>query len=488
MRFLRQFQHLLPRSEAWSLVAAKPLRLFFEALGQSPTADAVEFVDLAYLDLFPETTRELETWETQFNLSGVGDEDERRVALSARWKALGGQSPSYLQGVMQAAGFDVYLHEWHYYSGTYTSKSKSVNAEENGPYSLAFNNDGTKMYVAGTTNATVYEYDLSTAWDVSTATYSTRNLDVSTEDAQPMALRFNSDGTKLIMLGNASQALYQYDLSTAYDVSTGSYASVTFDPSSDDNLPRGLAFNDDGTKMYIVGQQNNSIYEYGLSTAYDVSTAVLSYTFGVAFSGAGGIDFNGDGTLLYMNSASSDTVEAYTLSTAYDLSTAAYEREWVDLSSQETISTDLAVGNSGNSVYVLGSNTDTVYEYARTVTAYDPRDYTTSALVGATQCGEALAQCGELSAYCGSQLVNNTGYIVNKTLNGQAPPPIPTDPDTWPFFLYWGGETFGDYAAISDTLREEFERLLLQICPTHLWLVTMVAYSSGEDDTISLLV
>jgi hypothetical protein len=35
-----------------------------------------------------------------------------RLALAAEWAANGGQSPGYIQGVLQTAGFDVYVHDW----------------------------------------------------------------------------------------------------------------------------------------------------------------------------------------------------------------------------------------------------------------------------------------------------------------------------------------------------------------------------------------
>lgn len=41
-----------------------------------------------------------------------GSEQERRDRLDATWKALGGQDPRYIQDTLQAAGFDVYVHEW----------------------------------------------------------------------------------------------------------------------------------------------------------------------------------------------------------------------------------------------------------------------------------------------------------------------------------------------------------------------------------------
>lgn len=123
MLFFRQLQHLLPRGQAWSLTIQKTLRNFFLGLSEQPQ-ETRNYIDKVYLDLFPATARSkddpdpaersgaLEEWERHYGLTPTGTEDERRLALAAEWRATGGQSPAYIQGVLQAAGFDVYVFDW----------------------------------------------------------------------------------------------------------------------------------------------------------------------------------------------------------------------------------------------------------------------------------------------------------------------------------------------------------------------------------------
>ena len=108
----RLFQHLLPTSTSWNITIDKYLRRFFTGLSFFP--DAIKtFVDLIWFDIFPQTTRELDLWETQFGLLNFGLTDQqRRDRLDAAWKETGGQSPSYIQGQLQARGFNVFVHEW----------------------------------------------------------------------------------------------------------------------------------------------------------------------------------------------------------------------------------------------------------------------------------------------------------------------------------------------------------------------------------------
>jgi hypothetical protein len=111
MQFFRVFQHLLPRAQAWRLASGTALRKFFEGLTTLP-GDAKTFIDRVWEDAFPTTTRELAEWERFYGLQPNGDEAARRLALAAEWAATGGQSPSYIEGVLRTAGFDVYVHEW----------------------------------------------------------------------------------------------------------------------------------------------------------------------------------------------------------------------------------------------------------------------------------------------------------------------------------------------------------------------------------------
>lgn len=240
--FLRIIQHLLPTGEAWRTTIDKALRRLFDGLSTIGN-DARAYIDLVYLDLFPETTRQLEEWERFYGLSPTASTTEasRRLALSAEWKATGGQSAWYIQSVLRAAGFDVYVFS---------------------------------------------------AWES--------------------------------------------------------------------------------------------------------------------------------------------------------------ESPWV---------------------------------------ARDPRDYLTSALLGTTQCGEALAQCGEAGAVCGTTLVNDPSYLVNVDLTSRAQPPLPSDPARWPHFMYVGAEEFGVGVAIDVARRAEFERLVLKLRPLHSWVGLFVDYGEalvfdGEEEFV----
>ena len=86
--------------------------------------------------------------------------------------------------------------------------------------------------------------------DVSTASF-VDSFDISSQDDSLTGLAFNNDGTKMFVAGNAGNDINEYTLSTGFDVSTASFVD-SFSVASEDTTPNGLSFNSDGTKMYVV--------------------------------------------------------------------------------------------------------------------------------------------------------------------------------------------------------------------------------------------
>jgi sugar lactone lactonase YvrE len=67
------------------------------------------------------------------------------------------------------------------------------------------------MYVIGTAGDDVNEYDLSTAWDVSSASF-LQLFSVAAQETVPQSVFFKPDGTKMYVIGTASDVIWAYDL------------------------------------------------------------------------------------------------------------------------------------------------------------------------------------------------------------------------------------------------------------------------------------
>lgn len=158
------FQHLLPNAKAWRLTVDKQLRQFFEGL-TGIGEDVRTFYDDIWLDIFPETTRDISGWETQFGLPNtLTNEQERRDRLDAAWKALGGQDPRYLQDTLQAAGFDVYVHEW-WVPGSEPAVGVKAPATARNPFTYLEDGAVTLKYFSADGAADMQDGDLALAMD-----------------------------------------------------------------------------------------------------------------------------------------------------------------------------------------------------------------------------------------------------------------------------------------------------------------------------------
>jgi sugar lactone lactonase YvrE len=300
---------------------------------------------------------------------------------------------------------------WDISTATYL-QNFSVAAQDLSPQDIFFKNDGTVMYMLGGSGDDVSQYTLSTAWDISTATYLTRYLastqlttvvglffdphggnmyisglfndgvnpsiirvsqynlgafSVAAQELTPSGVFFKPDGTAMYIIGNSGDEVNQYTLSTAWDISTATYLQ-NFLVNTQETIPIGIFFKPDGTAMYIIGQSGDDVNQYALSTAWDITTATYLQNFSVAAQELtpAGVFFKPDGTVMYMLGASGDDVNQYTLSTAWDISTATYLQNF-SVQMQDTNPEGIFFKPDGTVMYMLGSSGDDVYQYSLSI-------------------------------------------------------------------------------------------------------------------------
>lgn len=223
---------------------------------------------------------------------------------------------------------------------------------------MKFSLDGTKLYISDA-SSTLRQYALSSAWDITTATYTASKA----FPTNIYGFSISSDGTKLYTPNSAISnygQLIQYTISTAWDITTintNNVVLMAYTAQTTANIG-SISFSSDGTKMYL---QSGSIYQYNLSTPWVISSAVYSATKSLA--GGTKHTFSTNGALVYVM----DTgfiVSRYILSTAWSISSAAATAaETKDLSVKTTNSTTLAWGDNGKFLYVGDSEADVIEQY-----------------------------------------------------------------------------------------------------------------------------
>ena len=173
------------------------------------------------------------------------------------------------------------------------------------PYDLYVKPDGKSFFIIDYNQRDLVEYTCSVAWDLSTYdTAAVRHIrvfeDLNTDgsDFYPRSIWFKPDGTKFIVAnGQSSQKnpdVATFDLSTAWDITTATqntsqsfnsnftiniYAEEPVDTGSISYLisdpPTTIAFNESGSIMYTSGQ-SETLQQWSLSTPWDISTSTLT--------------------------------------------------------------------------------------------------------------------------------------------------------------------------------------------------------------------
>ena len=238
----------------------------------------------------------------------------------------------------------------------------SIKSEDIDPRDMTFSNDGTKMFVVGNKENAIIEYTLSQAFDASTANF-TDTFSVSSEEDVPTGMAFSNNGTKMFVVGYSGTNVTEYTLPTAFDISNVVFAG-TFSVSSEYAWSSDITFSNDGTKMFVVNLLHDMITEYILSSAFNVSAAVFVSPFSVASEETypTGMTFSNDGAKMFVVGDRGEAVNEYALMTAFNITTAVFVDATL-ISSEDIYLTGVAFSNDGAKMFVVENDAADIHEY-----------------------------------------------------------------------------------------------------------------------------
>ena len=242
------------------------------------------------------------------------------------------------------------------------------------PRSIEIKPDGTKLYMTGSSSGGtpgVYQYTLSSPFDLSSIVYDNTLLDTSAYEITPITFTFKPDGTKLWVIGG--QDIHQHSLGTVWDVGTATL-DATYSGTLLGASQYGMAFNPTGTKLIV--QASDVLREYAMSSAYDISSLSynnVSYTLPVAVGECRDIEFTEDGLTLILSDRTNDQFHQLDLSTPYDISTITNNSKTYTVTTLTGTTniqpTGFALGAYDQKLYMVNQGNDNVYQFD---TGYTP--------------------------------------------------------------------------------------------------------------------
>ncbi len=230
------------------------------------------------------------------------------------------------------------------------SYDSEIVAADFGTNGLTFDEAGTKMYTpvdVGTPTDRIDQYNLSGAWDLSTSSGVISTKNINTQDSQPRCVGWSDDGTKMYVLGINSDTISTFTASTPWLTSSATYDGAGGDfVIAADGLPYCFRWQPGGDRFYVAGVSNKKIYYYDTASSWVVAGATWGGNVnsldvvseeGIPTSMA----FKPDGSTMFMTGINTGPkVYQYSLPTAWELSDAVYTGLSYDLSA------DYASGNA----------------------------------------------------------------------------------------------------------------------------------------------
>ena len=222
---------------------------------------------------------------------------------------------------------------------------------------------------------TVYDNDNTLIHPIGTgfglsegATYNTSH-DLSPQDSITAGIAFNEDGTKFFVLGDSNDRLFEYTCSVGFDLdSTVAYSGNSQYIGGQVSNPRCVIFNTDGTKFFVLDGSSYKVYEYTCSVGFSLSSTILypgnnitvpTFTKSIAFNDVGTKLYTGIGTVV-------STIQEYSVSTPFSLgSTITSTGSTFNAGTQAASDLQgIVFSAEGDKLFVLTDNSNnTLYEY-----------------------------------------------------------------------------------------------------------------------------
>lgn len=245
--------------------------------------------------------------------------------------------------------------------------SFSYAAQTANNFGIHMSRNGEHLYICSSSPINTYQYSLSTPWDISTASF-VRAASINQAVTIPLAIKLSVDGTKLINFGDAASNQYdmlqQFNLSTAWDISTATLESQKQFLGDLDPTPRDLVISDDGLTIVTLGLSTKTLRKFSLSVAFDLSTATQVQTYNNAFwiNNSRSIAASHDGMkILYLDST--NNIQELLMTAPWDLSTITIGNLF-NPNLDESTALGLDFGKNGKRLYIAGRGNLNVIEYS----------------------------------------------------------------------------------------------------------------------------
>jgi hypothetical protein len=126
-----------------------------------------------------------------------------------------------------------------------------------------------------------------------------------TTETQPTGLTFNENGTKMFITGSTQDAVYEFNLNTPWDIITSTYVKKHSEYINDTAMT-GLYY-DSANGAFIIGSTNDAIFRYNVKSEIYTSIYLKGNVAQANINYGTGGNFNFANSIIACNTSPSDT-------------------------------------------------------------------------------------------------------------------------------------------------------------------------------------
>jgi sugar lactone lactonase YvrE len=235
------------------------------------------------------------------------------------------------------------------------------------PTGMYITPDGTKLFFIGSGSTSgsfkhVFEISLSVPYDIASGiaisnTLGSYRVEISTDVT---GIEFKPDGTKMFLCETSTDKVFEFKLNTAW----ASNSAVRIGNITVSDNPEGVIFKPDGTKMFVCNNAADRLTEWALSTPWQVNTAVQIGLLSISAIESNPVEFafKPDGNVFYVIGSGGDRIYQFNLSTPWQVNTAVYVSS-ILIGNFESVPESIRISNDGNYIYFLGQNKDYIWQF-----------------------------------------------------------------------------------------------------------------------------
>ena len=172
---------------------------------------------------------------------------------------------------------------WNLDTAIVRKQSPTFDSQTSYGNEIFFKPDGTKFYLT-TQNSSIHQYSLSTPWEVDTMTYDNVMLDYSESPIPSYSSSFTITNDGIHMYLAKDDTIYRFEMSTPWDISTATFQESANVTARAGGVINDVCVNNSGDKLIVIDVlfEMNGFYDlYDLTTANDLNTITYNSTYTV---------------------------------------------------------------------------------------------------------------------------------------------------------------------------------------------------------------